>query len=82
MHEYHAGDKADALAVPRVTVGHSVSMEHPPQCGLTTLLLRVGKVRMGGKRTTCVWEEIIHHKESHVPVALFFFFDGTQDHMH
>ena len=63
MHEYHASDKADALAVSCVTIGHSVSMEHPPQGGLAALLLRAGKVRMGGKRTTCTWEEIIHPKK-------------------
>ena len=55
MHEYHPSDKADALTVSCVTVSHSISMEHPPQCDLTTPLLGVGKVGMGGERTTCVW---------------------------
>ncbi len=53
VHEYHASYKADALAVSRLTVCHSVGVEHPPQGSLTTLLLRTGKVRMGGKSTTC-----------------------------
>ena len=55
MHEYHSSDKADALAVSCFAVCHSVGMEHPPQGGLTPLLLGAGKVGMGGKGTTCVW---------------------------
>ena len=54
MHEYHSSDKADALAVPCVAVGHSIGMEHPPQDELTAMLLGAGKVRMGGKSTTCI----------------------------
>ena len=54
MHEYHSSNKTDALAVPCVAVGHSVGMEHPPQDELTAMLLGAGKVRMGGKSTTCI----------------------------
>ena len=98
MHEYHSSDKADALAVSCVAVCHGVGMEHPPQGGLTALLLGAGKVRMGGKGTTCMWVYALEQTilfltkkvviiQLYVPVVFCFdsiisLSDETQDHMH
>ena len=70
VHEYHSSDKADALAVSCVAVCHGVGMEHPPQGGLTALLLGAGKVGMGGKGTTCVWVYALEQNNSSQKIVI------------